>query len=196
MSAPASAPPAPVAPPESGLTVEEYYALCDRGAFAQRVELIDGVVELTLSESRFHNAIIQLLLDLFRDFRDEGIYAYTSTVEIDQKNAPDPDVFVCRTPYAKATRADGMQRPDEVLLVVEVSLSTLRKDRGTKVEKYAGADIPEYWIIDPEARRVEVRRDPSGPAYRSVKVVGDKGAIRPLFSPNREITVAAMFPNE
>ena len=194
------APPASVeAPPaDLGLGVEEFYALRDRGVFgATRVDLLDGQLHFEMPESYFHAAIITLLLRLLRPFEDDGFFAYPeASVEIDGKSAPQPDVFVTRRPPEKVTRALGEAKSGDVVLVIEVSLTSLAKDRGPKSRKYASAGIPEYWIVDPERRRVEVRRDPQEGEYQSTTVSEASASLRPLLNPAREIIVSSIFPDE
>ena len=50
--------------------------------------------------------------------------------------------------------------------MIEVSDSSLRYDRTTKLRLYAEAAIPEYWIVDCEGGAVEVYRAPEGSGYR------------------------------
>ena len=50
--------------------------------------------------------------------------------------------------------------PATALLVVEVSESSLRFDRGRKARLYARARIPEYWIVNLVEGHLEVHRDP------------------------------------
>ena len=55
----------------------------------------------------------------------------------------------------------------DVLLVVEVSDSTLAYDRGTKLRLYARAGVPEYRIVDVDSRRILQYRDPCEEGYCS-----------------------------
>ena len=48
----------------------------------------------------------------------------------------------------------------DVPLVVEVSDTSLAEDRGQKARLYAKHGIPEYWIVNLNARTLEVRRGP------------------------------------
>ena len=59
-------------------------------------------------------------------------------------------------------------RPDELLLVAEVSSTTLAFDLMAKVRLYACAGIAEYWVLDLEGRRLIVHRDAAEGAYRSI----------------------------
>lgn len=76
------------------------------------------------------------------------------------------------------------------MLAVEVSDTTLRTDRRVKRPLYARAGIPEYWIVDVEARQVEVHRSPTGDTYASIerKGPGDVVTIEALPGVTIEIS--------
>jgi Uma2 family endonuclease len=85
--------------------------------------------------------------------------------------------------------------PDDVLLVIEVSDSTLCKDRTTKGKLYVRAGIAEYWIVSLRTRSVEVRRDPEGDAYRTVQTIKRDQQARPLAFPDVVLAVSRLFPD-
>ena len=60
---------------------------------------------------------------------------------------------------ASSTRA-RLPEPADILLIVEVSKSTLSFDRSTKLELYARAGIPEYWLVNLVKMQLEVYRNP------------------------------------
>ena len=61
--------------------------------------------------------------------------------------------------------------------MVEVSDSSLPQDRLTKAHIYAGAGIPEYWIVDLVHGRLEVFREPQPESRRyASKMVLEAGA--------------------
>src|SRR5262249_15648256 len=73
---------------------------------------------------------------------------------------PEPDITILR-----GDRRDYLERhpgPDDVSLVVEVSDSTLRRDRGLKKRIYARARIPVYWIVNLIDNQIEVYTEPAG----------------------------------
>lgn len=47
-------------------------------------------------------------------------------------------------------------------------------------QRMAEAGIPEVWIVNRAAARVEVYREPEGDGYRSVTLVERGGAVTPL----------------
>jgi Uma2 family endonuclease len=85
--------------------------------------------------------------------------------------------------------------PADILLLVEVSDSTLNKDRGRKARLYARAGIADYWIVNIKERTIEVRRDPVGSNYQSIVIykVGDE--VHPLAFPDVSLAVSRLFPD-
>jgi len=72
---------------------------------------------------------------------------------------------------------------------------SLGHDRRRKAPVYARHGIPELWIVDLRAGGVEVHREPSESAYRSVARLGREGSIRPLAAPaGPAIPVADLLP--
>ena len=74
---------------------------------------------------------------------------------------PEPDVAVVRGNRRDyGTRHPG---PQDTGLAVEVSDSTLDQDRTVKLQIYARARVPVYWIVNVVDRQIEVYEQPSGP---------------------------------
>ena len=84
--------------------------------------------------------------------------------------------------------------PRDVLLVVEVSDSTLSKGRGSKSRLYAAAGIGDYWIVDVKRQTVEVRRNPLGSTFQSREVFSLGREIHPLAFPEISLPVSRLFP--
>ena len=130
-------------------------ALPDDG---NRYEVVDGLLLVTPSPRRLHqHAVTQILVALDRYVQPGGfgvVLPSPSDIELDERSMVQPDVFV-------EGLISGRQSPDwnsgaPLLLVVEViSPSSARADRVTKRRRYQLAGIPEYWIVDPDARTVE-----------------------------------------
>ena len=111
-------------------------------------------------------------------------------VRLDSHAEPEPDVTIIR-PDAPENRHPG---PDETLLVIEVADSSLRKDRGRKLRMYARAGIFEYWIVDLNADRIEVYRDP----VRIALPVGEPCFAEatpsaPMFAPDLVVDVSVVL---
>jgi Uma2 family endonuclease len=59
--------------------------------------------------------------------------------------------------------------PDDVLLLIEVSDSTLSFDLRTKVPLYARTGVPEVWVVDVNAGVIHRFRRPEGSEYRVIE---------------------------
>ncbi|HWA82509.1 MAG TPA: Uma2 family endonuclease, partial [Fimbriimonadaceae bacterium] len=142
------------------MTVREYYLAAESGVIDpdERLELLRGEVVETSPQKSLHAwATGNLAKVLQRTFPDASIRAQFP-LRLDDTNEPEPDVLVALGPDSRYVgRHPG---PADVLLVVEVSDTTLRKDRTLKGPLYAEFGIPEYWILDLNASRLEVYRDP------------------------------------
>jgi Uma2 family endonuclease len=82
----------------------------------------------------------------------------------------------------------------DALLVIEVSDSTLAYDPNVKLPLYAGAGVPEAWIVDLGRRRGELYANPvagaSGPlSYTSTKSFDEGEEVRSLVLPSLVLPV-------
>ncbi len=147
-------------------TLEDYLALPDD----QRVELIDGVFYDMAAPTLIHQAIGDRLQTRFNNYirkKKGSCMAFTSPVDVqldcDDKTIVQPDVLIiCDLSKLRRERVYGAPE-----LVVEVlSPSTSRKDRLLKLTKYKKAGVREYWIIDPDRKRVFVYEFEKGDGCR------------------------------
>ena len=165
-------------------TVEMLDALPDDG---QRYEIIDGRLHVTPAPSDVH----QLVAGVFH----HRLHAYlrASTLgralispadvrkEDRRRNRVQPDVFAVRLvggarppyPYALA----------DLLLAIEIeSPGNPLYDYHTKRELYLGAGVPEYWVVNAEARvvsRWQTLSDP-GQVFSDRMTWQPAGALHPL----------------
>jgi Uma2 family endonuclease len=72
---------------------------------------------------------------------------------------------------------------DDVLLLVEVSDSSIRYDRKTKAPLYAEAAIPEYWILNIAKGVLEVRSEPADGEYRRTEILKPGQTVSPKMLP-------------
>ena len=84
-----------------------------------------------------------------------------SSIELPSDGCPQPDIALLRP----ETPRDRLARPEDVLLLIEVSDSTLEKDRNAKLALYARDGINECWIVNLQDDQLEVYRDPQRERY-------------------------------
>lgn len=82
-----------------------------------------------------------------------------------------------------------------MLLVIEVSETTLAFDLRTKVPLYARAGVPEVWVVDIAGRAVHVHRDPAPSGYRTSFVAATGEEVATLALPLARVAVSDLFPH-
>ena len=136
-------------------TIEELLALPDDGL---RHELLDGVHVVTPAPSLLHQRTVRLILEHLRGAlvgrTDAEVFTSPADVVLGPRTLVQPDVFVVRrTPGQKLERWADVGIP---LLAIEIlSPTTAPRDRGAKRRIYQRAGVPEYWIVDLDARIIE-----------------------------------------
>ncbi len=124
-----------------------------------RHEIIGGVLYMAPAPNTAHQgAITRFVAYLFRDVEQVGlgrVLPAPCDVELAAHTVVQPDVVVvlaARQHIITPARVIGV--PDLVLEIA--SPGTVTYDRHTKLEAYARAGVPEYWLADPASRTVEV----------------------------------------
>ena len=124
-------------------TVEEYHKMAEAGLLSEddRVELIEGeVIEMAPIGSR-HHACVMRLDELLRRPGVPGGYIVSvqGPVRLDEGNELQPDLALLRR--RPDFYAGEPPKPEDVLLIVEVSDATLSYDRDVKLPRYARAAL-------------------------------------------------------
>jgi Uma2 family endonuclease len=101
---------------------------------------------------------------LSRSVGDLAIVRVQNPIVLSPRTEPEPDLSLLSPPIERYSAAHP--RPTDVMLVIEVAESSLAYDRDVKLPRYAAAGIPEVWLVNLEAERVEVHRQPSPSGYQ------------------------------
>lgn len=124
-----------------------------------RREIIDGELVVSPAPRLRHQRIVQRLAVLIGTFIDERgageVFHAPTDVVFDDINVCEPDLLVLTEEQRLGLGEQNIQVPPA--LVIEV-LSNPRIDKVRKRDVYARFGVPEYWIIDPDADRVEIYR--------------------------------------
>jgi Uma2 family endonuclease len=109
---------------------------------------------------------------------------------VDDRSEPEPDIAV----VVGSPRDYRDSHPKTALLVVEVADSSVEFDRTRKLAMYARNGIEEYWILNLEARALEVYRQPCGSKYRDRRILDNSRQITPLHATGRPVPVSNLLP--
>src|SRR5262249_38327507 len=91
---------------------------------------------------------------------------------------------------------DYDDHPTTATLIVEVADSTLAFDKGRKLRLYAAANIPEYWIVDLNKRRLLVFRRPNSESkqYDESLTLDETESVAATAAPDVAIRIADILP--
>ena len=170
--------------------------LADSGLLPGKFELIDGEVVSKMGQNPLHSLAVMLITAWAMSiFGTDHVFCQTTlnlAIEGAETNEPEPDIMALSQPVT--TFLTQHPTPSDVLLLVEVSDSTLRFDLRTKAALYARAGVAEYWVADIVGRRFVAHRSPSETGYAQVTEYGAQEMLSPLSRPDVAVRVADLLP--
>jgi Uma2 family endonuclease len=175
------------------LTYRDYAGLPDDG---HRHELHDGALSVTPSPGTRHQRTSARLSDVLREHvvarrLGEVLYAPLDVILSDTTVLQPDLVYVDHSRHGLVAER-GVEGPPT--LVVEIlSPSTRTIDRVTKPALYARFGVPWLWLVDPEARTLEVFQLAAG-AYSRVMLASGPAAVNPPPFPDLLLVPEALWP--
>jgi Uma2 family endonuclease len=171
-------------------TVDEYHRMAEAGVFHEddRVELIDGqVVQMTPIGPRHAFCVDRFTGRLSRLVGDSAIVRVQNPVMLGPRAEVEPDLTLLRPPFERYREVHP--GPADVMLAIEVADTSLEYDRSVKIPLYATAGIPEVWLVDLPADRIQVYRNPAKGSYDKVTSVSPGEALTPLLLTGARLSV-------
>jgi Uma2 family endonuclease len=161
--------------------------MVDLGFFRdQRIELIHGIPVWMPPIGSLHSEIVTRLTRLFiRGLGERAVVRPQLPFVAHDDSEPEPDLAIV-SPRSYATG-----HPDAAFLLIEVADTSLTYDRETKAPLYAASGVPQLWIVDVEARVIEVYTEPTDGAYTSVARKTESAS--PAAFPDIVVAVAELF---
>jgi Uma2 family endonuclease len=175
-------------------SIKQYHRMIELGILVEddRVELLDGLIVEKMTHNPPHDACVSLVnRALLRRVPEDWIVRVQSAVTL-KGSEPEPDLTVARGPERRYSRTHP--RPQDIVLLVEVTESTVEADREGKGPLYARARIPVYWLVNLPESKVEVYTQPRGgkvPAFRQRRDYEIDQAV-PLVIDNHELAQIAV----
>ena len=174
-------------------TVDDLERMITAGIFAERtgrIELIEGVFRKMSPASELHDNLIRILnmWSVRQQTEEEFEVAVQMGIRMTEtESMPEPDLFWVKT--GNITRPTTAVVP----LIIEVSVTTITYDRDIKSRLYALDDLEEYWIVDGDAQRIEVRRQPRDGEFTSIQTFDRHDSISPLCLPSATLDIEWLF---
>lgn len=170
-------------------SVDEYYKMIELGLLEnhEKAEIIDGELIQKMTIRDRHALVVDLLTKFFiRNVSDEIRVGIQNPLRVTDYNEPEPDVVL-----SDLTKYDGNRhpRPEEVILVIEVSDTTLKYDRDVKLPLYAEAGISEIWIVNLKTDIIEVHQNPINDIYQTVGIFKPGETVKSAVLPDLSLEV-------
>lgn len=171
-------------------TAGEYDQMIKAGIFHEdeHLELVAGeIIEMSPINVR-HAACVKRLNHFFnQQLGARVIVSVQDPIRLDEYSEPEPDVALLQP------RPDfyigGHPEPEDILLLVEVSDTSLMYDQTVKLPLYAKRGISEVWIVDLSGRKIEVYRQPTFEGYQVVQTYGLNDSLSPQTFPESLVKV-------
>ena len=175
-------------------TADEYLQMGEAGVLhdTERVELINGEIIPMAPIGNRHMATVDRLASRFiKAVGERGIIRIQGSFLLNTGSMPEPDLLVLepRADFYEAQAATA----EDVMLIGEVSESSLAYDRGVKLPLYARHGLKEYWLLNLIDRRIEVYGFPSGDTYRYTDFYRGDDTVSPLAFPDLSFRVADLI---
>ena len=164
----------------------------------RRYEIHGGELVVVPSPLLRHQIAAVEIVTLLTDYRrSAGGLAVTAPLDIvfDEHDVVQPDIVFFRAERLHLLDPNAVTRAAPDLVVEVLSPSTASVDRGRKRQMFARYRVPEYWIVDPVGRRIEIDvLDDTGGAYRQAQVARPGDTVRSVrlagltFDPARVFT--------
>jgi Uma2 family endonuclease len=173
---------------------EAYHRMFESGLLdhEKRYELIDGVVIMMSPISPGQGGLMGRLNEFFvKRLPDHLQCRVQLPIVVSDYSEPEPDLAIVRR-QPMDYRGEH-PTPAEVVLLIEVSKTSLSFDLGAKLQLYAGAGITEYWVVDEGRSTLVVLRDRVADSYRSAQSFMAPAKVAPLAAPACQLDLGWLF---
>ncbi len=181
-------------------TIAEYHHLIELGFLTEndRVELIRGeLMQMAAKGTRHSVCNTKLFHELNTLVGDKAVVRGQEPIILPTNSEPEPDIAI-----AQGQADDYLlshPQPENILLVIEVSDSTLNYDQNTKLSLYAEDGISDYWIINLVANQLERYSQPYQDAqgkfgYRLTQIALRHESVTLPSFPDLSLELNRVFP--
>ncbi len=155
--------------------MEQYHPFSATGLISEKTELIDGIIFNKVTKLPLHEFIAYKLFRYFADGLDDVCLIRKKAPMTLTSSEPEPDISILRGSIEQFISA----YPSYAELVIEIALSSLELDPEKSII-YAGAHIPDYWIVLPDKKLLERYTTPVAGKYQNRTIFTATESIQTL----------------
>ena len=176
------------------ITVAEYDRMIEAGIYTEndRIELLNGEIIELMPKGTKHTSANSRIVRLFvRLFDEKVIVRSQDPIRLDDFSEPEPDVVLAN--WDENEYGENHPTPKDILLVMEISDTTLAYDREDKARAYSRNGIAQYLLLNLKDETVEDYRSPEADGYGSKQTYRSGEAFNLVAFPEIEIKVDDLF---
>lgn len=176
------------------ISVDDYYRMGEVGILRKdnRLELIKGDIIDMAPIGSAHAGTVKRLAKLLMDaVGNSSIVSVQDPVRLDAYSEPQPDIALLR--LREDYYREAHPRSGDLLLIVEVTETSLSYDQGIKVPLYAQHGIPEVWVFDVGSNHLHICRQPEQDSYQVVETLSQAKIICPMQLPKVAVNLAGLL---
>lgn len=150
------------------ITVKEYDSMIENGVFDEndQIELLNGAIIEKMPKGTKHATLNDIIATrLIQQLGTRVVVRNQNPIWLDEFSEPEPDIVLAEMPFDKYF--NGHPIPSEILLILEISDTSIGYDRNTKGAAYARAGIKQYLLLNIQDKTIEDYREPNIDGYQS-----------------------------
>ena len=151
-------------------TRDIYHKMAELAIFQERdrVELIKGeIIEMSPVGTRHASCVNKLNQLLGKKLPQETIISVQNPIVLTNNSEPQPDLVILK--YRPDFYANEHPHPEDILLLIEVSDSSIEYDQNVKIPLYAENQISEVWLVNLNDNCVEIHQKRYQNYYQSIQ---------------------------
>jgi Uma2 family endonuclease len=176
------------------ITTSEYDRMIEAGIYTEndRIELLNGEIIETMPKGPRHSVLNDSIIDLFAKTFGEKVYVRSQNpIVLDNFSEPEPDIVLVKPPRRKYL--ENHPTPNDILLVMEISDTTLAYDRDDKEQAYSRNGIQQYLLLNLQNQTLEDYREPNADGYGAKRTFRSGDVFNLVAFPEIEIKFDDLF---
>ena len=139
----------------------------------EKFELVEGEIVPMQSKSHAHEIIkSDILIKMSRALPDSLWMGVESSMYLSDRTILEPDIVL----YQRGLKLESIKGPD-IILAIEVAVTTFAFDRGLKASLYARYGVQELWVIDAKKRRTFVHKQATPAGWQEIAGHGPEATL-------------------
>lgn len=175
-------------------TRDVYHKMAESAIFQEsdRLELIRGeIIEMSPVGTRHASCVNKLNQLLAKKLPTETIVSVQNPIVLTNNSEPQPDLVILK--YRPDFYANEHPHPEDILLLIEVSDSSIEYDQNVKIPLYAENKISEVWLVNLNDNCVEIYQKPYQNYYQNIQKLSAINIISLSNFSEIEIKISELF---